>query len=222
MQNKILLLEDDIALSDTIKQFLTHLGYEVHQTFDALEAEDALYESHFDVMLLDIKVPHKNGFDFLSDVRKSGNDTPAIFITSLHTVTDVTRGFDAGCDDYIRKPFSLKELKVRIESLLKRQFGTHTQKITIDSTFSFDATNLTLYKYDEAIKLKNKEVQLLKLFLSNPNRPLPKSEIFDALWEYGEEPNEGSLRTYIKILRSHLGKERIETIKNVGYCYVKE
>ncbi len=222
MQSKILLLEDDITLSDTIKQFLTHLGYEVHQAFDALEAEDVLYESHFDVMLLDIKVPHKNGFDFLSDVRKSGNDTPAIFITSLHTVSDVTRGFDAGCDDYIRKPFSLKELKVRIESLLKRQFGTHAQKIPIDEAFAFDAANLTLYKNDEAIKLKNKEVQLLKLFLANPNRTLHKPEIFDALWEYGEEPNEGSLRTYIKVLRSHLGKERIQTIKNVGYCYVKK
>ena len=222
MQSKILLLEDDITLSDTIKQFLTHLGYEVHQAFDAREAEDVLYESHFDVMLLDIKVPHKNGFDFLSDVRKSGNDTPAIFITSLHTVSDVTRGFDAGCDDYIRKPFSLKELKVRIESLLKRQFGTHAQKIPIDEAFAFDAANLTLYKNDEAIKLKNKEVQLLKLFLANPNRTLHKPEIFDALWEYGEEPNEGSLRTYIKVLRAHLGKERIQTIKNVGYCYVKK
>ena len=222
MQNKILLLEDDISLSDTIKQFLTHLNYEVRQAFDALEAEDALYESHFDLMLLDIKVPYKNGFDFLSDVRKSGNDTPAIFITSLHAVTDVTRGFDAGCDDYIRKPFSLKELKVRIESLLKRQFGTHAEKIAIDENFEFDAPNLTLYKNDEAIKLKNKEVQLLKLFLANPNRTLHKPEIFEALWDYGEEPNEGSLRTYIKVLRSHLGKESIKTVKNVGYLYVKK
>jgi len=222
MQNKILLLEDDITLSNTIKQFLMHLGYEVQQAFDALEAEDALYESHFDLMLLDIKVPHKNGFDFLSDVRKSGNDTPAIFITSLHAVTDVTRGFDAGCDDYIRKPFSLKELKVRIESLLKRQFGTHAQKITIDKEFAFDAANTTLYKNDEIIKLKNKELQLLKLFLANPNRTIHKAEIFEALWDYSEEPNEGSLRTYIKVLRSHLGKESIETIKNVGYIYVKK
>ncbi len=222
MQSKILLLEDDITLSDTIKQFLTHLDYDVVQAFDALEAEDALYESHFDLMLLDIKVPHKNGFDFLSDIRKSGNDTPAIFITSLHAVTDVTRGFDVGCDDYIRKPFSLKELKVRIESLLKRQFGTHTEKININENFAFDASNLTLYKNDEAIKLKNKEVQLLKLFLANPNRVLHKGEIFEALWDYGEEPNEGSLRTYVKVLRSHLGKAYIETVKNVGYLYVKK
>jgi len=222
MQSKILLLEDDISLSDTIKQFLTHLDYDVVQAFDALEAEDILYESHFDLMLLDIKVPYKNGFDFLFDVRKSGNDTPAIFITSLHSVTDVTRGFDAGCDDYIRKPFSLKELKVRVESLLKRQFGSHTEKVIINEHFQFDAPNLTLYKNDEAIKLKNKEVKLLKLFLANPNRTLHKSEIFETLWEYGEEPNEGSLRTYIKVLRSHLGKEIIETVKNVGYIYVKK
>jgi len=79
MQSKILLLEDDISLSDTIKQFLTHLDYDVVQAFDALEAEDILYESHFDLMLLDIKVPYKNGFDFLFDVRKSGNDTWLMF-----------------------------------------------------------------------------------------------------------------------------------------------
>ena len=222
IQSKILLLEDDIALSDTITQFLTHLGYEVVQAFDALQAEELLYEMHCDLLLLDIKVPHKSGIDFLQEIRQKGDDTPAIFITSLHTVADVTQGFDAGCDDYIRKPFSLKELKVRIESLLRRQFGSHTEKIPINDTFSFDVSNLTLYKQDHPIKLKNKEVQLLKLFLANPDRVLHKAEIFDTLWEYDEEPNEGSLRTYVKVLRSHLGKEMIETVKNVGYRYVRK
>jgi DNA-binding response OmpR family regulator len=222
MQSKILLLEDDISLSDTIKQFLTHLNYEVIQAFDALQAEELLYESHFDLLLLDVKVPHKNGMDFLLELRNQGNETPAIFITSLHAVSDVTRGFDAGCDDYIRKPFSLKELRVRIDSLLRRQYGSHSEKIIINETFSFDVSNLTLYKNSQAIKLKNKEVQLLKFFLANPNKTLHKSEIYEALWEYHEEPNEGSLRTYIKVLRSYLGKEFIETVKNVGYIYVSK
>ncbi|HIP60154.1 MAG TPA: winged helix family transcriptional regulator, partial [Campylobacterales bacterium] len=83
-------------------------------------------------------------------------------------------------------------------------------------------SNLILLKDDQEIKLKNKEVKLLKLFLTNPDRILNKSEIFEALWDYNEEANDGSLRTYIKILRSHLGKESIETIKNLGYRYVSE
>ena len=220
MKSKILLLEDDVTLSDTIKQFLTHINYDVSQAFDALEAQDILYEQHFDLMLLDIKVPYQNGFDFLKELRENGNDTPAIFITSLHSVEDVTRGFDAGCDDYIRKPFALKELKVRIESLLKRQFGSHTEMTKISETLQFDPANLILLKENQEIKLKNKEVKLLKLFLTHPDRVLNKSEIFETLWEYDEEPNDGSLRTYIKVLRSYLGKEAIETVKNVGYRYV--
>jgi len=222
MTAKILLLEDDISLSDTVKQYLEHLGYEVVQVFDALQAEEFVYESQFDLLLLDIKVPHQNGVDFLAQLRQSGNSTPAIFITSLHAVDDVTRAFDAGCDDYMRKPFSLKELKVRIESLLKRQYGSHTELIQIDKNLSFSAKYFTLHRDGETIKLKNKELQLLKLLLTNPNQILPKNEIFEALWQYGEEPNEGSLRTYIKVLRSYLGREKIETIKNVGYRYVKK
>lgn len=220
MKSKILLLEDDVTLSDTIKQFLIHINYNVEQAFDALEAQDILYEQHFDLLLLDIKVPYQNGFDLLYQIREQGNDTPAIFITSLHSVEDVTHGFDVGCDDYIRKPFALKELKVRIESLLKRQFGSHSNITQIDKTLQFDPSNLMLLKDNQEIKLKNKEVKLLKLFLTHPNRVLNKSEIFEALWDYDEEPNDGSLRTYIKILRSHLGKEAIVTVKNVGYRYV--
>jgi DNA-binding response OmpR family regulator len=222
MKSKIFLLEDDVSLSDTIYQFLTHMGYDVVQAFDALMAQDILYEHHFDLMLLDIKVPYQNGFDLLKELRHKGNDTPTIFITSLHSVEDVTRGFNAGCDDYIRKPFALKELKVRIESLLKRQFGSHSDITTITETLQFDSSNLILVKDNQEIKLKNKEVKLLKLFLTHSNKIINKSEIFETLWEYNEEANEGSLRTYIKVLRSHLGKERIETIKNIGYRYVKE
>ncbi len=222
MQSKILLLEDDITLSDTIKQFLTHINYEVVAAYDALEAQDFLYEQNFDLMLLDIKVPYQNGFDLLKQLRENGNDTPAIFITSLHSVEDVTRGFDAGCDDYIRKPFALKELKVRIESLLKRQFGSHTELTKINEMIQFDPSNLILLKENQDIKIKNKEVKLLKLFLTHPNKIINKSEIFETLWEYDEEPNDGSLRTYIKILRSHLGKDAIETIKNMGYRYVSK
>ncbi len=221
MHGKILLLEDDVSLSDTIKQFLSHLGYDVVQAFDAQEATESIYEIDFDLMLLDIKVPFQNGFDLLHELRHKGDDTPAIFITSLNSVDDVARGFDAGCDDYIRKPFALKELKVRIESLLKRQFGTHSSMVTIDKTLQFDYQNMTLLKNTKEIKLKNKEAKLLKLLLSHPNRLLKKEEIYDVLWEYDEEPNEGSLRTYIKILRSHMGKESIETVKNVGYRYAK-
>ncbi len=117
----ILLLEDDLQLSDTIKQFLEYKKYKVYSAYDAYQATDILYENKIDLMLLDVKVPYQNGFDLLSEIRSKGDTTPAIFITSLNSVDDVTKGFDIGCDDYIRKPFALKELFVRIEVIFKRQ-----------------------------------------------------------------------------------------------------
>lgn len=222
MKSNILLLEDDISLSDTIKQFLEHKGYNVFCAYDGFTAQDLAYEKQIDLMLLDVKVPHLSGFEFLKKLRSEGKETPAIFITSLHGIDDVEKGFTLGCDDYIRKPFALKELSVRIESLLKRQFGSHSDITEVNNNLQFDLLNLTLLKDNKEIKLKNKEVKLLKLFLTHPNEVINRSKIFETLWEYGEEPNDGSLRTYIKVLRSHIGRESIETIKNVGYRYVKK
>lgn len=221
MTQTILLLEDDVQLSDTIKQFLTFQGYEVFCAYDGLQAQDLVYEKHIDLMLLDVKVPHVNGFEFLETVRKEGKDTPAIFITSLNSVKDVTQGFDSGCDDYIRKPFALKELLVRIESLLKRTYGTYDEQIDLGDNLLFDTKSLLLTQENKRIPLKTKELKLLALFLQYPNELLEYEKIFETLWEYDEEPSAGSLRTYIKTLRSVIGKEKIETIKNIGYRFVK-
>ncbi len=221
MTQTILLLEDDVQLSATVKQFLTFQGYEVFCAYDGLQAQDLMYEKHIDLMLLDVKVPHLNGFEFLKTVRSEGQDTPAIFITSLNSVKDVTQGFDSGCDDYIRKPFALKELLVRVESLLKRTYGTHNEKIDLGDNLQFDTKSLLLTQENKRVSLKTKELKLLALFLQYPNELLEYEKIFETLWEYDEEPSAGSLRTYIKTLRSVIGKEKIETIKNIGYRFVK-
>lgn len=222
MTTRILLLEDDQQLSDTVKQFLTYHGYEVLCAYDGLQAQNLIYEKHIDLMLLDVKVPHQNGFDFLQIVRDKNIQTPAIFITSLNSVDDVTRGFDIGCDDYIRKPFALKELLARIEGLLKRRFGTHDEKINLGDGFFFDIKENILTKNNQRIALKNKEAKLITLFLEYPNELLTYDKIFERLWDYDEEPSAGSLRSYVNTARSFLGKANIETIKNVGYRFVKE
>jgi len=220
MIQTLLLLEDDLQLSDTVKQFLEFKGYEVYCAYDGLEAQTIVYEKHIDLMLLDVKVPHLNGFEFLKKVRSEGRDMPAIFITSLNSVEDVEEGFTMGCDDYIRKPFALKELLVRVESLLKRSFGTHDDKIDLGEGLLFNTKEMILTQYNNRVPLKTKELKLLALFLQNANELLNYEKINVTLWEYDEEPSSGSLRTYIKTLRSAIGKERIETIKNVGYRFV--
>jgi DNA-binding response OmpR family regulator len=222
MQRKILLLEDDLQLSDTLKQFLEHHHFEVIVAYDSHRANDLIYEHHIDLMLLDIKVPFQNGFDLLQQLRTEGNTTPAIFITSLHSVEDVTRGFDVGCDDYIRKPFALAELLVRIEAQLKKQYGTRNAYVEISEGLHYNPKEFRLTKDGQAIPLKTKETKLLNLLLEHPNELLSYDQIFEALWEYDEEPSGGSLRTYVKTIRSLIGKEHIETVKNRGYRFVSK
>ncbi len=219
MALRLLLLEDDMELSDTVAQFLRHCGYEVTQCFDAKEAREKMYEERFDLWLLDVKVPYQSGMDLLKKTRKEGNDTPAIFITSLHGAEDATRGFAVGCDDYIRKPFALKELKARIEAVLSRRYGTRDEWVLIQEPLRFNLREKSLYNGDERVPLKPKEAKLLALFLQRADRVVEKEEIFQTLWSFDETPNEGSLRTFVKVLRKHLGKERIETVKDVGYRY---
>ena len=220
MQKRILLLEDDLQLNATVKQFLELRGYEVLSVFDANEARDRLYERTVDLMLMDVKVPHQSGIDLLSDLRNEGDTTPAIFITSLSGVEDVERGFAAGGDDYIRKPFALKELAVRIDSLLRRTYGTPSETIDLGEGLVYDTTAQKLTRHGKAVALKTKEIKLLSLFLQHPGELLEYERIYRTLWEWEEEPNPASLRTYVNTLRAELGKERIETVKNTGYRFV--
>jgi len=222
MRAKILLLEDDIDLSDTIAQFLKAHNFEVIQCFDGLEAEDRLYQESFELLLLDVKVPLKSGFELLKSLREDSKDTPAIFITSLNSSDDATKGFELGCDDYIRKPFALSELLARVEAVIKRRYNQIDKLIKIDEQYTFNPIDFTLFKDNKRVPLKPKEAKLLALFLRNPNRTLSKEEIFSYLWDYDETPKEGSLRTFVKVLRGYIGKEKIETIKDVGYRFKKE
>lgn len=221
MTPTVLLLEDDRQLSDTIKQFLGYKGYEVYCAYDGYQAQDLVYEKAIDIMLLDVKVPLLNGFDFLKTIREQDVQIPAIFITSLNSVDDVEAGFAAGCDDYIRKPFSLKELFVRIESLLKRDFGARSEVIDIADELTFNIQESILKQNNKTIPLKTKELKLLSLFLRHENKLLSYDIINKTLWDYDQEPSSGSLRAYVKRLRAIIGKERIETHKNIGYRYVK-
>ena len=213
---RILLVEDDFDLNETIKEFLENF-YDVEVVFDGEEALNKAYEENFDVIILDVKLPKLNGFEVAKEIRKF-KSTPIIFLTSLDNEKDIEKGFLSGGDDYIRKPFSLKELKFRIDAIIKRVYG-NSQKIKIDN-FEFDLDNLELKKDNEIIHLKPKVAELLKLFIQNRNKVLSKEEIFNNLYSFDEEANEASLRTFINTLRNILGKDKIQTIKGIGYKFV--
>ncbi len=215
MSFKILLVEDDIDLNETIKEFLENF-YEVEVAFDGEEALNKAYEKQFDLIILDVKLPKLDGFEVAKRIREFSK-VAIIFLTSLDSEKDIERGFLSGGDDYIRKPFLLKELKLRIDAILKRIYGGELVKI---GDFEFDLENLELKKENKVIHLKPKVAKLLKFFIQNRGKVLSKGEILEYLYEFYEEANEASLRTFINILRHILGKECIKTIKGIGYKFV--
>ena len=220
IKQKLLLLEDDSALNETISEYLQEQGYEVISTFDGDEAQASIYETSFDLLLLDVNVPGIDGFTLLKQLRKEGVNTPAIFLTSRSALGDVEVGFENGADDYLRKPFALKELYLRIENLLKRSF-THQNSSHVDlgDGLSYDIASLTLYKDQEKITLGNKESRLLKLFIQRKGELIVHEVIQEQLWDFDETPSADAVRTYIKHIRQMIGKERIVSYKRLGYQF---
>lgn len=214
----ILLLEDDPILNEIICEYLTDLDYTVLSAFNTEEAEDLLYENSCDLMLLDVKLPKTSGFEFLERSRAGGNTIPAIFITSLNTINDLDRGFNAGCDDYLRKPFELKELAIRVEALLKRRFFHKKQDaIELRNGAKFFVESNKVVTNDGEFTLAPKEFELLKLLAENRGKIVSKELVNERLWSYDEEPSEMSLRTHLKNLRKIIGYDAIETLRGVGY-----
>jgi len=214
---KILLLEDDIILSEIIEEFLISLDYEVICSYDGLNASELVYEQSFDLMLLDVEVPSLDGFEFLKSLRDQNINTPAIYITSLNTSKDLQKGFDIGCDDYIKKPFELTELQARINNI-KRLY-----KIDSDVVFEFCDTirynfskQTVLYEGTE-ISLAQKELKILEYFIKNKNEVVSADELMVNIWGYEETPTNATIRTYIKNIRKVIGDEFIVTLKGIGY-----
>ncbi len=216
---KILLLEDDMMLSEIISEYIDSLGYKVVSVYDGEEAEDLVYSQKFDLLLLDVNVPKLNGFEFLKSFRSTGNNTPAIFITSLHSSGDLVEGFDAGCDDYIKKPFDLVELKTRIDNI-KRLFHIDESKIyQISQNIEYNTTTKTLSTDNTPHILPKREAEILEYLITHKERTVSSNEMIDNLWSYEDAPVEATIRTYIKNLRKLLPKDMITTIKGVGYRF---
>ena len=220
---KILLLEDDANLNETVTEFLEDKGYEVTATYDGYEAQDKIYESKFDLLLLDVNTPGIDGFSLLKDARENEVVAPSIFITSLDGVDDLERGFLSGCDDYIRKPFVLKELSIRIETLLRRGFFHEVNEmISLGDGIEYNTKSNELLVNGVAETLGNKESALFKLFMKQPNEVLSHDRIYKELWDYDEDPSDTALRTYIKNIRKIIGKDRIVSIKKQGYKFTSK
>lgn len=216
---KILLLEDDSILSEIIEEFLVENGLHVSLFYDGKEALDAIFEDKFDILVLDINVPSLSGFELLKTLKNANIATPVIFITSLDQIADVKKGFALGAEDYLKKPFELEELLVRIERTKKLHHIEEHKIVYLTKDVAYDSQNHQIIALEVTYKLRKKEAQLLEYFLAHQNRLLSFEEIIEEVWRFDDVPTHATVRTYIKNLRSYGLENLIENIKGVGYRF---
>jgi len=211
---KILLLEDDTILQEIIDEFLQERGYEVDCFENGQDALDAIEKTKYDMLLLDVNVPEIDGFEIVEYLRDIKNTTPVIFITSLTSVKYLQKAFDIGANDYLKKPFDLDELDIRI----KHHLSSLKSKDSIEiGKFTFYPKQNLINNGKEDIALKQKETLILLYFLENKNSIISTDELIENVWQSSSVPSNATIRTYIKNLRKILGNDAITNVKGLGY-----
>lgn len=216
---KILLVEDDLSLSNSVFDFLDDFA-DVMQVFDG---DEGLYEAEsgvYDLILLDLMLPEKDGFTVLKELREKGVTTPVLIMTAKESLDDKGHGFELGADDYLTKPFYLEELKMRIQALLKRSGKFDQNTLSFGDVRVNLSTNST-FVGDKEVELLGKEFDLLVYFLQNQNVFLPKSQIFDRLWGFDSDTTVSVVEVYVSKIRKKLkGTDfatNLQTLRSVGY-----
>ncbi len=213
---KILLLEDEYTLRESIKELLQECNYIIDDYSNGEEAFDAIYYNSYDLFLLDVNVPGMSGFELLEQVRKNDIDTPAIFITSLTEIDNLEKGFDLGCNDYIKKPFDLAELRLRVATALKQNLPKSKNNIIkLGCKYKYDTKNFILTHNDKEIQLSKTEKMILDLLIKNKNKTVSQEMIIDYVWDDYVDP--ANVRVQINNLRKKLDKNLIKNIRGAGY-----
>lgn len=216
---KILLLEDDPILSDILLYHLKNSLHEPLHVSDGNAALDAINSQKFDLLILDINVPKKNGLEVIKEIRSYKDTTPAIIITAFQDTAHLKKGFENGCDDYIKKPFDLEELDLRIKNIQKRFGIIGDDAITIDEGIVLMRSKNRLHVGEKVYILAPKECEVLLYLSSRKHKVVSIEELIQNLWEYESMPSDATIRVYIKNLRHLLGKAKINNIRGNGYCF---
>ena len=205
MNTKILLVEDDPSLGFVIKDNLEMKGYDVTLCNDGESGETTFHQNNFDLCILDVMMPRKDGFTVARNIRKKDQQVPILFVTAKSMLEDKVEGFAAGGDDYITKPFSVEELQMRIEVFLRRSTGRENVDTTFKlGKFEFDSSNLTLAGEGSARTLTQKESDVLGLLCKNRDRVLKREEILKAVWGDDDYFLGRSMDVFISKLRKYL------------------
>ena len=220
---KLLIVEDEEKVASFVKKGFEEENFTVDTAFDGEEGESHIFNNEYDIIILDIMLPGKNGNEILNNMREKGIETPVIMLTAKDQISDKVDSFSKGCDDYLTKPFSFEELLLRVRAILKRKSPSKEKETTV---LSFGDMQLDLIKRvairgGKEIELTTKEFALLELLMKNPNKVLTRAEISRKVWEYDFDTLTNIIDVYINHLRAKVDKDfdkrLIHTIRGVGY-----
>lgn len=218
-KGNILVVDDEVAIRELISEVLNIAGYEVTASADGLDALNQIRKNKFNAILLDVNLPKVDGFAILEKVRESAPTQPIIMLSARTDKDDVTHGLRLGADDYVRKPFSVEELVLRVENLMKRNKGAAPEVLHCGPISLFDDEHKVTFEENE-IDLSPTEFNLLLILMQNQGRVLSKEKLLDVVWGLDFETSTNVVDTYISYLRKKLHKdgfEGIKTVRGVGF-----
>lgn len=222
---KILLAEDEKSLSKALVSILKRSNYLVDAVYNGQEALEYLQTGVYDLLILDIMMPKKDGISVLKELRQKGNSIPVLILTAKSELDDKVLGLDCGADDYLTKPFVIKELLARIRAL-SRRINRHIDDILAYGNITLNRSTFELSNGNDKIILLNKEFQMLELLMLNPNVVVPTERIMDKIWGYDSDSDINVVWTYVSYLRRKLdslnANFKIKATRNIGYSLVKE
>ncbi len=230
-KNPILIVEDDQDLSELIKIQLSDLNFSIEQSFNGSEALEKIKQNDYSLIILDVMLPGTNGFDICKSVREDDSKTPILMLTAKAEEIDKIMGLEFGADDYLTKPFSIRELTARVKALLRRSSVTEQAENPIQEHIEFG--DLSIYPNKrvielghDALELTSKEFDLLLLFANNPGRAYSRQQLLDIVWGYQYNGYSHTVNSHINRLRSKIEKDPanptfIKTVWGVGYRFTE-
>ncbi|MCC8404833.1 response regulator [Paraburkholderia sp. MMS20-SJTN17] len=213
---RLLLVEDDDMIAESVLGAMRRAGYAIDWAEDGRAAELSLDNGVYDLVLLDLGLPKKDGIDVLNAYRRNGGAAPVIILTARDAVDERIRGLDAGADDYLIKPFDLDELAARIRALLRRRTG-QKQPVYSHGELTLDPAAHEVTKDGVPLPLVPREFALLQALIEEPTRVFTKAELEEKLYGWGEEVGSNTIEVHVHSLRRKIGADQIVTVRGVGY-----
>ena len=218
---KILIIEDEYSLADAISETLKKENFMTNIITDGEEGENEALTGVYDLILLDIMLPNKDGFKILDSLQKAKIETPVIILTAKSEIYDKLNGLENGADDYITKPFHIKELVARIKIVLKRKTDVKDLNIIQYEDITLNSRNGKISCQNNEITINGKELELLEILMINKNQAVSREILADKIWGYNSDAEYNNVEVYISFLRKKLkllkSKVEIKTVRGIGY-----